>query len=60
MEVIHAGRTTIRKLIIELRKLPPDTKVYADDGNGWAAEYIHLVYDKHDKTLCILGRDEDE
>ena len=60
METTHVGKITIKKLIKELQRFPPDTKIYIDDGNGWGTRYVCLVYDKDDKTLGILAREGEE
>ena len=52
---------TVAKLIKELKKLPQDTTVLLDDGNGWAeSEPIYLDYDKREKTVGIYIKNNNE
>ena len=45
----------VKDLIDELKKLPKDTEVLADDGNGWASEDVYLDYDKREHRVIIAA-----
>lgn len=46
----------VKDLIDELKKLPKDTEVLADDGTGWVNEDVYLDYDKRERRVIIAAR----